>query len=437
MRKEQARQEKVQLLTPVETISVEGFKSIRDKAVLAVPPLALLAGANSSGKSSAMQPLLLLKQTLEVPYDPGPLCLDGPNARFTRSEQILWNGPGGRGNGKFSIEMESGIFKFHLCFRSEAGKGMAVEEIRYWDSEWRRIRPQMAQSELIAAMSWPHENTMRKMKEMGPDTEWMLIWHRFLFMFANKRTGTVFGPPAQITVFEKQLRHLIHLPALRGNPERAYRRSGLGFGFPGLFQDYVASLLHQWKEERNPKIDQVSQSLARLGLTWKVDIKPIDDISVELQVGRLCRANRKTRDAMVSIADVGFGISQVLPVLVALIAAERGQLVYIEQPEIHLHPKALNAMAALLGDAAKRGVRLVVETHSALVLLGIQTLVAKGELDPSLVKLHWFERDKDGATQVHSGDLDKQGRFGDWPQDFGHVELAAENEYLDASLFRR
>ena len=57
---------------------------------------------------------------------------------------------------------------------------------------------------------------------------------------------------------------------------------------------------------------------------------------------------------MVNIADVGFGVSQVLPVLVALIVAEPGQLVYLEQPELHLHPRAQVALARVLADAAKQ-----------------------------------------------------------------------------------
>ena len=74
---------------------------------------------------------------------------------------------------------------------------------------------------------------------------------------------------------------------------------------------------------------------------------------------------------MVSIADVGFGVSQVLPVLVALTSREiRDSLVYLEQPELHLHPNAQVALAQMLADAAKRGVRVVAETHSSLLLIG-------------------------------------------------------------------
>jgi predicted ATPase len=110
--------------------------------------------------------------------------------------------------------------------------------------------------------------------------------------------------------------------------------------------------------------------------------------------------------------------------------------VYLEQPELHLHPRAQVAMAQLLVDAAQRGVRVVAETHSSLLLLAIQTKVAKGEVDPSIVKLHWFQRNDDGVTTVSSADLDESGAFGDWPEDFADVTLAAESAYLDAAEAR-
>ena len=137
---------------------------------------------------------------------------------------------------------------------------------------------------------------------------------------------------------------------------------------------------------------------------------------------------------LVNIADVGFGVSQTLPVLVALLTAQPGQLVYIEQPEIHLHPSAQVAMASLLVKAANRGVRVVAETHSSLLLLGVQSQVAEKHIEPEKVKLHWFTRDDTtGATTVTSADLDEAGRFGDWPEDFDETSLKAQARYLDAA----
>ena len=93
-------------------------------------------------------------------------------------------------------------------------------------------------------------------------------------------------------------------------------------------------------------------------------------------------------------------------------------------------------MAAVLADAAMQGKRMVVETHSSLLLLGIQTLIAEGKLPPELVKLHWFTMQEDGSTKITSADLDEAGAFGDWPEDFATVTLDAEDRYLDAAQKR-
>jgi predicted ATPase len=108
-------------------------------------------------------------------------------------------------------------------------------------------------------------------------------------------------------------------------------------------------------------------------------------------------------------------------------------LVHIEQPELHLHPRAQWRLAQLLVDTANRGVRLVIETHSSLLLQGILTQVAKDKISNDKVILHWFKRDpQTGLSTVESTEPDPMGRVGDWPEDFSDVELESTNDYLDA-----
>ena len=177
----------------------------------------------------------------------------------------------------------------------------------------------------------------------------------------------------------------------------------------------------------------MGNQLQQLGLTWKVTSKKLDDTRVELQVGRLPSAAKGGDKDLVSIADVGFGVSQVLPVLVALLIARPGQVVYIEQPETHLHPKAQRALAGIFAHAATQQATVVVETHSLIFVRAVQTLVAKQELAKELVKLHWVERDAKGDTTVTTRELDNAGAYGDWPQDFEATEMAVEQDYLDAA----
>src|SRR2546426_3911195 len=89
----------------ITRITVAGFKSISQEQSIEIRPLTILAGANSSGKSSMMQPLLLLKQTLEAPYDAGPIQLNGPNLKFTLADQLLSRIGKGPSLGSFHVGM--------------------------------------------------------------------------------------------------------------------------------------------------------------------------------------------------------------------------------------------------------------------------------------------------------------------------------------------
>jgi len=234
--------------------------------------------------------------------------------------------------------------------------------------------------------------------------------------------------------YDQLLHNIIHVPGLRGNPLRTYKSTAAGDYYPGVFQDYVASVVASWQQKADPRLQSLGENLHQLGLTWKVEARQTSTTDVELRVGRLQESKRGGARDMVNIADVGFGVSQVLPVVVSLLAAQPGQLVYLEQPEIHLHPRAQVALSELLKGAVMRGVQVVVETHSELLLLGVQRLVAEGRLSPSKVKLHWFRRDDEGVTHISSADLDEYGSFGEWPVDFSDVSMKAMQSYLDASL---
>lgn len=233
-------------------------------------------------------------------------------------------------------------------------------------------------------------------------------------------------------MLQMEVSQIIYLPGLRGMPERAYPVTARSGDFEGTFSAYTASVLEEWQRTDLARVKAVQKAVKQIGLTRTVEAVSKGANEVEIKAGRLPAHTRGT-DTLVNIADVGLGMSQVLPIVVALIAAEPGQLVYIEQPELHLHPKAQRAMASVLADAAKRGVRVVIETHSAILLLAVQTLVAEGALAPDLVALHWFSRDSKGFTKVTRAELDEKGAFdADWPEDFSDTELAAQDAFLSA-----
>jgi hypothetical protein len=419
--------------TAITRLEVAGYKSISAPQSLEIRPLTILAGANSSGKSSVMQPLLLLKQTLAEASDPGAILLDGPNVKFTLAKHLLCLCKSNPCKNSFSVGIEVASQSTLTTKYVAADRGFRIESMSYQESGKPDIvfKNDMSHSDISRQVPADFKDFPAK---VGSGSKWRIVRNRcFLELgVAARGSGTIrlgISPAAQARFL---IEGLIHLPGLRGNPEPTYPVRAVGRYFPGLFQDYVASVIDKWQARKDGALSALKSDLERLGLTWTVQATHVSDTRVELQVGRLPRAARGGAKDVVSIADVGFGVSQALPVVVAVHAARPGQLVYIEQPEIHLHPRAQLAMAEILADAAKRGVRVVAETHSSLLLLGIQTLVAKGCLAPELVKLHWFSRGEDGCTVVNSKDLDAKGAFGDWPEDFGKTELQAEGEYLDA-----
>lgn len=414
-------------------ITVEGFKSIHDHASIELRPLTILAGANSSGKSGIMQPLLLLKQTLEAPYDPGPLKLDGPNVRFTEARQFLSISKTGKHLESFLVGFSlSNGSSVALRFGTGSDGASEIKSATYRHSEYRRpieLRPNMTPKEL--ALTYPPEE--ERDPSRTADGEWRVERERcFLRVLKSEQNVEVVEwLPGRISA--DLVAASIHVPSFRGNRERAYPVAAAGPRFDGTFDPYVASVIHQWQEAGDiAKLDELKEGLRSLGLTSHVEAVKVAG-QLEIRVGRLPNGQRRSAHDLVNMIDVGFGVSQALPVLVALLAARKGRLVYLEEPEIHLHPRAQLNMAQRLSEAAKSGVIIVAETHSSLLLQGIQTLVAKGELPESLVKLHWFERAKTGFTRVRSDNLDRKGRFRNkWPADFYDVILDSESAYLDA-----
>lgn len=441
----------------ITEIAVQGFKSLYDEQRIEVRPLTILAGANNSGKSSIMQPLLMMKQTLDATYDPGPLKLDGPNVHFTSAEQFLsWRRSdewpmhygeeqfgvgailGDRVNFTVRLEIHGGEW-ITSTFQYQPGKGIDIFETR--TSRWPHF-PLHPDMDLSADEI---DETLRDIvkKEMPvaifqpDDITRIATYRRRCFLGLGIHAGQFTNTnDFRFFPYQQSLNALIHVPALKDNP-RLYRSAGIGLRrgiqYEGTFDYYIASIIESWQDSQDDRLEMLGKSLESLGLTWQIQARRLNDVEIELRAARLPKRQEDGPEDLVNIADMGVGVSQVLPALVALLTAVPGQLVYLEHPERDLHPRAQVALAKLLADAAKRGVRVVVETHSPLLLLGVQTLVAEGKLPPDHVALHWFERSEDGATTVTSADLDEAGAFGDWPEDFADVDLKSDSRYLDAA----
>ena len=431
----------------INYIELSGYKSLAKQQRVSLAGLTVLAGANSSGKSSIMQPLLLLKQTLECPYDAGAILLDGPNVKITASDQALSRIKGDAPTGTFRLGVGTKYGDSVLSYRRGPNGSFKIEaqEIKRKGSEkWLIMKEGVSFSTMEASAFSEGEKPLIPKELLASFTD-----NKSSFSFSATRDrcflslglsrkskdgeqpiGINFGATGDLPFV---LKRLLHVPGLRGNPERDYRATEVSNQFPGTYEAYVASILWKWQNDGDSRISDVGDQLRLLGLTWKVVARKIQDTRVELRVGRLPRAAQGGAKDLVSLADVGLGVAQVLPILVALLSAVREQIVYIEQPELHLHPRAQWRMAEIIRDAVNRGVRVIIETHSSGLLRGIQTQVALSKMKNSDVSFNWFRREVGtGTTVIDSVTLDKSGAFGDWPADFDDVGLEVEGAYLDA-----
>jgi hypothetical protein len=443
------------------SIEVSGFKCLVKPTKVELGPLTVLAGANSSGKSSIMQPLLLMKQTLESPFNvAGPFDFSGPNVTFTDANQFLSTTRGMRG-GLLRISLttfdpmvvkEDDLFHSSLIMgaaesgisieyrQDTSGRLVVLKQVTKSGGIETSLQPGLPPSFSIDALTEDKARQFEKsllISLTGRSSQsdgtplfpveviggpFIRVKHGFYILqgYANETLNPI-------------ILNMLHIPGLRGNPERSYKYTSFIGPFKGVFHSYVATIVKEWMVGDAGRMSRLATSLKEVGVATKVSAKEVNQSQVEILVQIGEESRKGGHAAPHSIADVGIGVSQVLPFLVALIAAEPGQMVYCEQPELHLHPRAQYRLAGVMVDAMKRGVRIVVETHSALLLTALQTAVAKGELPPDDLKLYWFSRDKNGHAKATKAELDSRGRYNDWPVDFGDVEIEAVNNFLDAA----
>lgn len=431
----------------LSSITIEGFKSIRERQTIAVRPLTILAGANSSGKTSFVQPLLLMKQTLENPTAPaGSLHINGANVQFSEVEQLLTRG----GTGEFrvrllmspdhlpeSIQHEYDDWSIEAAYCAREGDVIVTETlVRHGSASHPiTIREGLASDELGAL----NERAMKQYASaLGDSPRTLSAQPRRPFLeldldFAAAVTTATFAL-GHTNEFHPPLTSLLHIGGQRGIPidGRYYPRVSPGPHYPGKFHVYTASIMEHWQKDPSSEESKlVNGWLQHIGLTGIARVRRVTSALLEVLVGRRPGSGE---DDLVALPEVGFGVSETLPVLVALAVAKPGQAVYIEQPELHLHPRAQRRLGEVLCEAAKRGPRLIVETHSALLLREVLTQVAKGGIPKDDVALHWMSRDDEGFTKVTTANLTDAGAHPSWPGDFTDVEMEAESDYIDASM---
>ena len=215
---------------------------------------------------------------------------------------------------------------------------------------------------------------------------------------------------------------------------KAWREADLRFG-----DAMLAATVR--KETRSLGYRMRRKSFQEMVAHWLHELGLIHEFRInEIARGtNLYRAMIKTSAsaATTSLTDVGFGVSQVLPVLVLLYYVPEGSTVLMEQPEVHLHPAVQSGLADVMLNVAKvRNVQIIVESHSEHLMRRLQRRVAEEEVSSDDVKLY-FVSSTGGGAQVSDLLLNEWGEIENWPENFFGDEMGEIAAITEASLRRR
>ena len=213
---------------------------------------------------------------------------------------------------------------------------------------------------------------------------------------------------------EDALTSLFPMGPYRRSPERWYIFTGTTPEDVGYRGDFLPDLLFR----RPELVEKANQWLDRLDIGYALRVRRIGQWGSDLFEMRLVD-RRREEEVDVALSDVGFGISQILPFIVQTLASSR-QVISIEQPEVHLHPKLQADLGNLLMTAIREPYehQFLVETHSEHLILRLQRLVREGKLGPDDISVVFVSRGA-GGSSARRLRLDSEGRFLDeWPGGF-------------------
>lgn len=364
----------------ITRLDLRHFKCFRELK-LPLGPLTLLSGTNASGKSSVLQALALLQQTMREHEWSTRLVLNGVSARLGVVSDVVDQVYGRR-------ECWIGILHAdgECQWRFRGGRkemSMSVSAVR------------------VNGKEFDNPESLRHLMPVG---------------VADQRVA-------------ERIEGLTYLTAERTGPREVYPLEDPRVTpIVGPTGDGAVGVLHSGREERvlpGLRIDNQPPTL-----WWQVVARMERFFpGCGLLVEKIPHANAATLGLRTSAGtdfhrpiNTGFGLTQVLPLVVAAVSAKRDDLLLIENPEVHLHPSGQAAMGEFLVEVAAAGVQVLIETHSDHILNGVRRAVKKGVVPPDGVLLHFFRpREESGqstSAQVESPAIDAAGNVDAWPEGF-------------------
>ncbi|WP_086804349.1 AAA family ATPase [Streptomyces caniscabiei] len=361
----------------ITRLTLVNFKAFR-RLELPLGALTLLTGLNSSGKSSVLQALALLRQSFgpdrPMAHGEGSLLLNGELIDMGTARDVLHDdfGP---------------LDDFHapdaptVGFVVEVG-GRPYRFVARYD------------------LQQPDEDVMEVFSPGFP--RWLDL--PFQYLHADRITPAVTYPRSRQIAIDRGFlgvrgEHTVNY--LRHNAEQEVADGPLRHPdatSPQLLDQTVA-----WMQELCPGVNLQASA-----------IEGTDFVRLSYNFGGTAGINSTRRRRP---TNVGFGLTYALPIVVACLTVTPESLILLENPEAHLHPKGQSRMAALISAAAATGAQLVVETHSDHVLNGVRIAVKQGALQPEDAVIHFFRGNGSGA-EVITPRVDKDGMLAQWPEGF-------------------
>lgn len=383
-------------MTSISKVKIKNFKILKDVSVK-LSKLTLLTGTNSSGKSTFIQALLLIAQNKQLISLLSTLNMirkngEGEASAASIEEQFL-SGFGGR-----AININGSLLNL----------GNA-KDIFHQDSFQQDIEFEFSSDIDCIKFNIESENLKLSMEtvEVKQRNE-RLFWSGF---------------PGDLE----------YLHTNRIHPQNTYDLSNsvVKNGFLGVHGEFTA---HYLDENRHKELHlnvlmhpdaTTSQLLENVSL-WLGEISKGVAVKAkkyaEIQKASLSfqYTYGDTTSNEYSPLNVGFGLTYVLPIIVALLKAKPKELIIIENPESHLHPQGQAKIAKLCALAAEAGVQLIIESHSDHFLNALRVATKQGLIKPEHSQIHYFSKNHEQlAAEVHSLSIDAEGRINeDWPDGF-------------------
>lgn len=354
-----------------------------DLLKLPLEKLTLLSGSNASGKSSVLQSLVLLHQTMNEHEWAHCLMLNGTAIKLGTLTDV--------------IDKVNGRLSFQIGLSSKSG-----------DYQWTFIGEDRADMSLRVASINENGKPIDKIDHLQ---------YLIPYDLANADYG---APP-----IPDKLRRLTYITAERIGPREFYPlEDGLTATVVGPKGEYAISVLHSGRDK--PVLD----SLAIAGIA-RTRLRQVEARMQQffpgcgLEVQQIPNANAVTLGLRTSTdtdfhrpIHVGFGLTQVLPIIIAALSAKEDDILLIENPEVHLHPAGQALMGQFLAEVAQSGVQVIVETHSDHVLNGVRRAVKAKKLSPEQLAIHFFRPRSADMAQVVSPQIDANGNIDSWPDGF-------------------